>query len=296
MSNREAVLKRWVNQPPDSPIIQHLRDAEREATLDRLGTQSSVLDVASESSLTAALDADDVTRVDFSDEASEYATELLGDDVDEYAVTDPEFPTLPFDDDRFEGAVSVGPLDWKFLDVGSLVDELHRVVGDDGLLVFTVPTPRSPYASDHRNRSYAPTDALGLVSPDWWTRGADQLFQYPMPVHGLINSLPDSMQGPFVDVADELSATLSDRDAWDWASYLVVGATPLDYRSYLDDGLDCLFRPTADRGFWDPDEGKVVRAFWYELDDGTPTTWTLDDRVKWRYAPFALMGAMRWRT
>jgi hypothetical protein len=56
------------------------------------------------------------------------------------------------------GSVSVGPLDWTFLHVGSPVDGLYRAVDDGGPLVFTVPTARSPSASDHHGRSYAHRD------------------------------------------------------------------------------------------------------------------------------------------
>ena len=73
--DREALLARWVEQPPASPIVQYLRDAEREAALDLLGTCESALDVAAEGGVTRNVDADRVTRVDFSPAASERAQE-----------------------------------------------------------------------------------------------------------------------------------------------------------------------------------------------------------------------------
>jgi hypothetical protein len=74
----------------------------------------------------------------------------------------------------------------------------------------------------------------------------------------------------------------------------VIAVEPLAYDEYLADALECLFRPTAEDGFWDERGGKVIRALRYRLDDGGPV-WRRDDSVEWRYAPFALLGAMRWR-
>jgi hypothetical protein len=75
---------------------------------------------------------------------------------------------------------------------------------------------------------------------------------------------------------------------------VVLAVRPLDYQGYLESALECLFRSTDDTGFWDPEEGKFARALDYELVDGEPT-WTLDDSTQYRYAPFALMGVLRWR-
>jgi SAM-dependent methyltransferase len=301
---RDKILKRWVKQPPVGPNIQYLRDAERLSAWDQLGERNRVLDIASESNVTAGLDADHVTRLDFSPDAIEYAREVLGTDVDRYEVTDPETPDLPFADDDFDGAVSIGPYDWKFLDVRGLTDELHRVVAPEGLLVFSVPTPWSPYATRNWNkyRYFTPREALALVSPDWRLADDDLVFQYPSYSHYAINSLPDRYQEPFVDLAWDLTDRLTARDWWGLASYLVCGVSPLSYSAYLDRALDCLFRPTDENGFWDPREGKIVRALDYGLHgaavpraDSVPA-WSVDDSIQWRYAPFALLGAMRWRT
>jgi len=295
MIDREDLLRRWVKQEPAPPNVQYLRDTEREAALDQLGHRTSVLDVASESGVTERIDADSVTRVDFSEDAAAYAASLLDGAVDDSAVADPESPSLPFEDDEFDGAISIGPFDWKFLDVEALVAELHRVVDDDGLLVFSVPTPRSPYANGRRNRYYDPATALDLVSPEWRLRTHDQIYQYPNLANAGVNNLPPSMQEPFVDVERRLTDVLTAGDAWNRASYLVIGVQPLDYDGYLSRGLDCLFRPVDETGFWDPKEGKFVRAWDYELADDGPV-WSLDDSVEWRYAPLALIGTMQWRT
>jgi hypothetical protein len=186
-------------------------------------------------------------RVGFSDVASGYATELF-DDVDTYAVTSLDSPTLPFDDD-FEGPVSVGPLDWTFLRVGSPVDRLHRVVDDDGLLVFTVPTARSPSGM---TTTTGRTRTRLVSSPPAGEPAAAQLFQYSMPRYSLINSLPDSIQAPFVDVADD-SRRGSRIGTPGTGRPLVLGATPLDDGSSLDNGLDCRLRPLVDVDLSTPD-------------------------------------------
>jgi len=276
--------------------MQYLRDAERLAAFDQLGERTRVLDLASESSVTEGLDADTVARLDFSLAASSHASQVLSGAVDRYAVTDPEWPRLPFDDSAFDAAVSIGPFDWKFLDVERLRAELHRVIEDDGLVVFSVPTPRSPYAAadSYRFRYYTPDQARRFVTPDWRLVDDDLLFQYPRRLHGAINRLPDDLQVPFVDLAEALSARITDRERWDRASYLVLGIEPIDYESSLESALECLFRPVEENGFWDADEGRIIRALEYAFDDGG-LVWTPDDSIEWRYAPFALVGLMRWR-
>jgi len=295
MIDRDTLFRRWVQQEPAPPNVQYLRDEERAAALAQLGHQPAVLDVASESTVTTELDADSVTRVDFSEDAAAYARDILDGTVDRSVVTSPASPTLPFEDDAFPAAVSIGPFDWKFLDVEALLAELHRVVDDEGIVVFSVPTPRSPYSNDHRNRVYEPGEALALVSPDWRVVEHDQIFQYPALVNAGVNSLPASLQEPFVDVERAVSGAVTDNDLWSQASYLVLGVRPLEYAGYLDDALACLFRPVAETGFWDDDDGTFVRAWEYDLTDDGPV-WTLDDSIQWRYAPMALAGVMRWRT
>jgi hypothetical protein len=105
----------------------------------------------------------------------------------------------------------------------------------------------------------------------------------------------------------DLAWELTDREGWKLSSYLVLGVSPLDYSNFLDRALDCLFRSTEENGFWDSREEKIVRALEYDLDgaevpygNGTGNgvhspTWSVDDSIEWRYAPFALLGAMQWR-
>ncbi|SFR36527.1 class I SAM-dependent methyltransferase [Halogeometricum limi] len=291
---RERRLERWVKQPPVGPNMQYLRDAERIAALDHLGHRDRVLDLASESTLTAELDADEVVRLDFSSGASDTAREELGDAVDTYEVTEPEAPRLPFPDDHFDGAVCIGPYDWKFLDVTGLTDEVHRVTESDGLYVFSVPTPRSPYAANGNNRFYEPDEALDVITPDWHLADVDLLFQYPRRLHLGINSLPEKYQERFVEGAERLSEELTERKMWDRASYIVLAARPMKYESYLEQGVDSLFRPTRDGGFWDELTDSIIRALDYEFD-GETVTWSRDESQEWRYATMAMMGVMNWR-
>ncbi|EMA45041.1 methyltransferase family protein [Halococcus morrhuae DSM 1307] len=297
---RDAILRKWVRQPPTTPLIQQLRDEERQRALAELDG-GRVLDLASEANVTRGVSADSLTRVDFSDDASSYASETIGDAVDEYQSADPERPTLPFADDAFDAAVSIGPYDWKFLDVESLTAEVGRVLDDsDGKFVFSVPTPRSPYAANGwpDNHYYEPREALSLLAPDWRLLDADLVFQYPYYVHMALNTLPANLQEPFVGAAERASDELTARGRWNDASYLVLAAEPLNYRGYLDDALDCLFRPVDENGFWDMEDEKILRGLDYEIasDDENPEfEWTPDDRELWRYAPFGLMGALQWR-
>lgn len=295
---RVDLLREWVSQPPAGPNKQYLRDAEHGAALAQLGERERVLDLASEVSVTRAIEAGHLARVDFAAAASDYAGDLLGGAVDDYEVATPAEPSLPYADDSFDGVVSVGPYDWKFLDVAALTAEARRVLAPDGRFVFSVPTPRSPYYDSGRNRHryYEPGEALGLVAPEWTVGAADLLFQYPSRVHRLIEAAPAPVQARFADLARRLSERLTARERWKRASYLVLGASPLPYERSLADALECLFRPTDARGFWHDGEGRFVRALEYALDaGGRPERWTVDDGNEWRYAPLALLGALRWR-
>ncbi|RLI93482.1 MAG: hypothetical protein DRO92_04200 [Candidatus Altiarchaeales archaeon] len=68
-----------------------------------------------------------------------------------------------------------------------------------------------------------------------------------------------------------------------------------NYGKYLSQALETLLRPTKDIGFWDDKEGKIIRALNYEFTKENKIIWSPDNSIKWRYAPFALMGIMQWR-
>ena len=164
-SEREEILARWVKQPPASPAVQYLRDIEWHRALEFMGTKGSVLDVASEVNVTRRLRADQITRVDFSKQASDRARNELGGAVRDLAVIDAEDPRLPFATSAFDGVISIGPYDHLFLDVERLTREIHRVLAPGGRVVLSVPTPRSPYymPSHPRHRFYEFADLESLV-------------------------------------------------------------------------------------------------------------------------------------
>lgn len=67
------------------------------------------------------------------------------------------------------------------------------------------------------------------------------------------------------------------------------------YVQYLNQALNALFRSYKDNGFWDEKEGKIIEALNYHLDEKGGISWSVDNSIGWRYAPFALMGVMLWR-
>lgn len=294
--NREELLAKWVDQPPTTPIAQYLRDAEREAAVESVGDVGHALDLGSEATVARELSADRLSRLDFSTAAGETAREVLGTQVTEYATTDPGSPRLPFDDDAFDAAVSVGPYDWRFLDVGTLTAEVRRVLEPGGRFVLTVPTTRSPYAhgARHRFRFFDPDEAARLLAPAWTEYDERLVYQLPTTAQRVVSTLPGRLQEPFVDfcvaATDRLDAS-GDRSE---ASYLVVGAERAPYERWLDDAVGALFRPADEAGFWDTTRGTFLRAQSYEATDGE-FVWTPDRDEQWRYGPFALMGAMQWR-
>jgi SAM-dependent methyltransferase len=302
---RDEVLTDWVEQPPADPVYQYLRDAEKEQAWDLLGSRECILDVASEVNVTRGLDAEEIHRADFSAAAIDHARSKLGDEVARYERVVPESPRLPHPDDHFDGAVSLGPYDWRFLDVAALTAEVRRVVAPEGLFVFSTPTPRSPYETGgkYEQRYYAPEEIRDLLEPGWALADHRLVYQHPYWLHSkLAEFVPGPFQRPFVRLAERKTAALNDGtrpdDDWSEASYVVVGARPVDYEGSLNDALDCLFRPTAENGFWtdDGEGGHVTRELTYRVDEtGRATDWTAEDDVQWRYAPFALMGAMQWR-
>jgi SAM-dependent methyltransferase len=301
---RDEVLTRFVEQPDAAPIYQYLRDAEKASAWNILGEQGRVLDIASESNITAGLNAESIARTDFSETAIEFARDVLGEDVDRYEWTEPESPNLPFPDDHFDAAVSIGPYDWRFLDIETLTSEVHRILRPDGLFVFSVPTPRSPYwtGGRYRLRYYTPDEATRMYAPEFRLIDSDPIYQLPYWLHSKLAMGPDFLQPPFVNRAAEKSAELTGRDDWDDASYLVLGVTPFDYAGDLDQALSCLFRSTDENGFWDASKERFVRALEYNIDGNRSVprghedlTWTPTDDIQWRYAPFALMGVMQWR-
>ena len=289
----ERVLARWVEQPPAGPLVQRLRDAERERALALLDGER-LLDVASEADVTRALargDAD-LTRVDFSASASDAAREAI-DGALAFETTSPERPTLPFPDGAFDAAVCVGPYDWRFLDTEALTSELRRVLVPGGRLVLTVPTPESPYHYGGRwsLRYYTPGELDELTAPGFLDGEERYVYQYPPRVHSAVAGLPAPLQVPFARLADRYSERVAREDA----AYVVAARETLPYERWLADALDALFRD-APEGFYDPEAGRIIRELRYEADDdGYVTEWRRGREPEWRYAPMALLGVARWR-
>jgi hypothetical protein len=78
------------------------------------------------------------------------------------------------------------------------------------------------------------------------------------------------------------------------ASDVTIGRS--GYQQYLQRALDALFRPAERNGFWDPSDGRIIRALNCRAGRNGDLVWSADRTSEWRYAPFAAMGVMRWRT
>jgi len=226
VDDRARILTRWVRQPPTTPLVQYLRDAERNAALCFLRSRRTVLDIASESRVTAGIDADRVIRVDVSVGASNLAKELMSATVDGFAIIDAAHPRLPFASDSFDGAVSIGPYDWLFLDVEGLTAEVHRVLKKHGLFAFSVPTVQSPYHTPESARKfkyYRVEELTHLMDgKQWRLKDRALLFQPPRIFYGLSSCVPRSLQGPLVEVCRRWSDSYTRKGLWQKAGYIVA--------------------------------------------------------------------------
>jgi SAM-dependent methyltransferase len=226
MEDRDRMLLRWVQQPPTTPLVQYLRDAEREAALRFVRASQTVLDIASESRVTAGIRADRVARIDVSAEAGRLACRLLAKMVTDFTIIDAAHPRLPFPPDSFEAAVSIGPYDWLFLDVKGLTSEVHRVLKRNGRFAFSVPTVRSPYhtpESAGRFRYYRMRQVIDLMDGERW-RLTDRalLFQPSRIWYRLSAVLPRWIQQPMVKFCRRRSDHYTHRGLWGKAGYIVV--------------------------------------------------------------------------
>ena len=293
MDDRTRLLSEWVDQPPAGPLVQYLRDAERRATLDTLDSPSHVLDIASETGVTRRLPEEaTVTRVDFSPEASARARETL-DGVERFVSTTPESPTLPFGRSRFDAAVCVGPLDWRFLDADHLSREVSRVLTRAGTFAVTAPTPESPYHAGGRYElTYrTPDEFESVLAPQFHPDDQTYIYQPPEKVQWLAGNLPTDLEQRVADYARRRTETCS-RDR---ASYVVTGATAPGYRARLDDALDCLLRPVSEQGFFDPETDRFHGRLDYSLTDANTMLWRAGEGSRQRYGPLALLWVARWR-
>ncbi|MDZ7746920.1 MAG: methyltransferase domain-containing protein [Halobacteriales archaeon] len=293
MDDRTRLLTEWVDQPSAGPLVQYLRDAERRAALDALDSPTHVLDIASETGVTRALPDDaTVTRLDFSPEASARARESL-ETVDAFESTTPETPTLPFGRSRFDAAVCVGPLDWRFLDADRLASEVSRVLTRDGTFAVTAPTPESPYHVGGRYElTYrTPDEFETTLAPHLHPTDQTYIYQPPEKVQWLAGKLPAELQRPVARYAQRRTETCSRNRA----SYVVTGASAPGYRPRIDDALDCLLRPVSDHGFFDPETDRFHGRLDYSLTDDDTMAWRAGEGSTRRYGPLALLGVARWR-
>lgn len=297
--NKEEILIKWVKQPPAAPLVQYLRDAEKISAWRFTGNKKNVLDIASESSVTLGIKAEHITRVDASPEASTMAKKILQSVVNKFVVVTPSNPLLPFSADRFDAAVSIGPYDWLFLDIKKLTDEVYRVVMPGGIYVVSVPTTKSPYCTPKSKRMfkyYTVEELVRLINNSGWFL-TDYVLIYQPP--SLLYRLPILLQKILTKFCWLMTKYYTYMRLWNKASYIVVlldkESKIINYKNYLKQALATVFRSSDDNGFWDTKENKIIRALHYRITEKGEIEWYPDDSIKWRYAPFALMGIMQWR-
>jgi len=153
---REELLVKFVKQPPtDNPLVEYLRKIEWTYSLRFLSKKRKVLDIGSEINVSKKIKSTYLYRIDFSQQASNRAAKLLrsrkNDIVGFYIITS-ENPLLPFEESFFDGAISIGPFDFRFVNIKILLTEVYRVLSDKGVFIISVPTIKSPY--------YDPTNKL----------------------------------------------------------------------------------------------------------------------------------------
>jgi len=222
----EEILKKWVKQPPTTPLVQYLRDVEKISAWRFIRGKKKILDIASESNVTLGINAEHITRVDASLEACNLAKEILGKVVNNFVVIDPLNPILPFPKNNFDAAVSIGPYDWLFLDIEKLTNEVYRVVADKGLFIFSVPTVRSPYCtpqSKSKFRYYTLRELISLINnSDWYLKDFVLIYQPPKIFYSISSIMPLNLQKPFINICWRMTRYYTHRKLWGKASYIVV--------------------------------------------------------------------------
>lgn len=230
----QEIIKRWVKQPPSTPLVQYLRDSEKISAWKFINGKEKVLDIASESNVTLGIKAKYITRVDVSLEASSLAKNILKDVVQEFVIIDPRRPILPFPKDSFDAAVSIGPYDWLFLDIIKLTDEVYRVVKENGIFVFSVPTIKSPYCTpESRNkfRYFTIPELKSLIDNSKWDLKDFALIYQPPRIFYVVSYLlwkylPSSIQAvvhkPLIKFCQWMTKYYTHKALWSKASYIVV--------------------------------------------------------------------------
>jgi len=149
---------KFVKQPPtDNPLVEYLRKIEWAYSLKFLSKKRKVLDIGSEINVSKKIKSTYLCRIDFSQQASNRGAKLLRSrekDIFGFYIITPENPLLPFEESFFDGVISIGPFDFKFINIKILLAEVYRVLSDKGVFIISVPTIKSPYY-DHTNNLMA---------------------------------------------------------------------------------------------------------------------------------------------
>ena len=125
-----------------------------------------VLDIASGSGYGTHLlsqSAEHVTGVDVSDEAVAYAQKMYGTDNNEFHVGDAT--AIPLPDDSVDVVVSFETIE-HIADYGAFVDEVDRVLVDDGLFVLSTPNDTdAPQGNPFHLHQFVYDELVDLVRP-----------------------------------------------------------------------------------------------------------------------------------
>ena len=181
-------LIRFVKQSDNVPNARwFLRKIEWAWSLRCVGkpsnSHSMILDVASEVRVSHSLFKSgwNIWRVDFSSESAEQARKY-GPEYKAHIVIDPSRPKLPLSRKFFDAAISIGPFDFKFLDVDVLVEEVKALLEIGGKFVLSLPTLKSPYRnkdSEQKFRFWPSEDISHIIQV--WKAGEIHRVNIPQP-------------------------------------------------------------------------------------------------------------------
>jgi SAM-dependent methyltransferase len=179
---------RFVKQPDDVPNARwFLRKIEWAWSLRCIGKppnpHSKILDIASEVRVSHSLFKRgwNILRVDFAPESAEQARKL-GPKYSAQVVIDPSEPKIPLSRDFLDAAISIGPFDFKFLDVDVLISEAKSLLKAGGKFVFSLPTPKSPYCNKESKKNFrfwSPDEISHIIQK--WNVGDSDRINIPQP-------------------------------------------------------------------------------------------------------------------